>query len=515
MKHVQNLVKKLEPILREALTSKTAISTHSIPGSAEAVYNWTLNQSLNHDVLVVTAGSTPLEERHQDLQTLAPKKGIVDERLLYLPPADIHTATDLMHGDLDLTGLRVDTLLRMLTQPDAPRRTPFLAVTSIQALLQPVPQPNQLQDRTLTLSLMDNYERETLSSTLIELGYTPVPEVQDKAQFAIRGGIVDAWPITDDWPLRIEFFGSEVDSIRAFDPVTQRSVSKPGQARFVPTRDLNVAQPNPSTSKTATIGPYLPAGTIIVWSDWDAIQEHAEIYTDSMAESNASLHALDDLVDELNASHPCQIRFEAAPEEPAHFPQVHPLHEHVDLPRDIFEPDLLAASRKTIFDDLAKRSRQREKVWLYLETQGSFEHIGEELGTRAKQIKTIQGALSSGWVWPEFNTVFVSESDIYGRKKARSQRYRPSPSTGASTSPHTARVADLAVLEADDLVVHVEHGVGRYLGVTEIDFNGQRQEVISIEYADNAKLHVPITHLQLLSRYVGVGDRNVRLHRLG
>ena len=64
MKHVQNLVKKLEPVLREALTSQTALSTHTIPGSAEAIYNWTLNQSLNYDVLVVTAGSTPLEERH-------------------------------------------------------------------------------------------------------------------------------------------------------------------------------------------------------------------------------------------------------------------------------------------------------------------------------------------------------------------------------------------------------------------------------------------------------------------
>ena len=515
MKHVQNLLKKLEPVLREALTSRTALSTHTIPGSAEAIYNWTLNQSLNHDVLVVTAGATALEERHQDLLTLAPKKGITDERLLYLPPADIHSETDLMHGDLDLTGLRVNTLLRMLSPPDAPRRNPFLAVTSIQALLQPVPQPSQLQDRTLTLSLMDNYERETLSATLIDLGYAPVPEVQDKAQFAIKGGIVDAWPITDDWPLRIEFFGSEVESIRAFDPVTQRSVSKPGQARFVPTRDPNVAQADSATSKTTTIRPYLPAGTIILWSDWDAIQEHAEIYTDSMAESDASLIALEDLVDELAASHPCQIRFEAAPNDPAPFPQVHPLHRQVDLPRDVFEPDLLAASRKTIFDDLAKRSRQREKVWMYLETKGSFEHISQELGSRAKQIKTIQGTLSSGWVWPDFRTIFVSESDVYGRKKARAQRYRPSPSTGTSTSPHTARVADLAVLEPDDLVVHVEHGVGRYLGVTEIDFNGQRQEVISIEYADNAKLHVPITHLQLLSRYVGVGDRNVRLHRLG
>ena len=210
-----------------------------------------------------------------------------------------------------------------------------------------------------------------------------------------------------------------------------------------------------------------------------------------------------------------QLRFESAPEHAADLPEAHPLDAQVSLPRDVFEPDLLAASRKAVFNDLAQRGRRREKVWLYLETPGSYEHISEELGERTQHIRTILGTLSGGFIWPELKTTFVSESDIYGRKKAHALRYQPRSARRRSEPAHSARIADLAALEADDHVVHVEHGVGRYLGVFEIEFNGMRQEVISIEYAGNAKLHVPVTHLHLLSRYVGVGDRGVSLHRLG
>ena len=103
--------------------------------------------------------------------------------------------------------------------------------------MQHAPPPDALQDRTFTLSLMDTSELGPLSDTLVALGYAPVPEVQDKGQFAIKGGIVDAWPVTEEWPLRIEFFGPEAwaDEIQsAADGSAPLSESGTGDIRTIP-----------------------------------------------------------------------------------------------------------------------------------------------------------------------------------------------------------------------------------------------------------------------------------------
>ena len=271
MKHIQALLQKLEAPLQSALSSAPSLSAHLVPGPVEAIYLWTLNHRLNRNVLWVADGPRHMEERHQDLRTLAPLQRAADERLLFLPPAEFHTESEHLHGDPNLTGMRIDALLRMRSHSETPKQSPFVCVTTIQALLQAIPAPDELHDRTFTLALMDSCELDDLSTSLLALGYDPVPEVQEKAQFAIKGGIVDAWPVSDEWPLRIELFGSDVESIRSFDPVTQRSVERLGQARFVPVRDPSQSDTGAQAAPKSSLLDYLPANTVIVWSVWDSL----------------------------------------------------------------------------------------------------------------------------------------------------------------------------------------------------------------------------------------------------
>ncbi|MBC8453913.1 transcription-repair coupling factor, partial [PVC group bacterium] len=117
------------------------------------------------------------------------------------------------------------------------------------------------------------------------------------------------------------------------------------------------------------------------------------------------------------------------------------------------------------------------------------------------------------FICEELSVVVAAESDLYGRRKTLSRKYMPT-SSSRRVAPVGTRVTDFTDMEPGDLVVHVEYGIGRYLGQKEILFNNQRQEVLAIEYADNAKLYVPMSQSHLLSRYVGVSRHAVRLHRL-
>ena len=125
------------------------------------------------------------------------------------------------------------------------------------------------------------------------------------------------------------------------------------------------------------------------------------------------------------------------------------------------------------------------------------------------------GALSDGCDCPDLRFMVVSESDLHGRRKSLQQRYDPDATSKRSSKNSGARITDFTDMEPGDLVVHIDHGIGRYLGIQAITFNDQKQEVLAIAYADDAKLYVPMSHAHLLSRYVGLASRQTNLHRLG
>ncbi|MCK5851152.1 MAG: transcription-repair coupling factor, partial [Kiritimatiellae bacterium] len=177
--------------------------------------------------------------------------------------------------------------------------------------------------------------------------------------------------------------------------------------------------------------------------------------------------------------------------------------------------DLLEKARDDLCRDLSERKKRGQSVVMFFDTMGARDHFTENRRI-GKKITLEIGILSEGFIWEALGLVIVAEADLYGRQKLLGRRYDPDTRTGAKPRQGIGtRVADLTCIEPGDIVVHVEYGLGKYCGLFEISVGGVFQEVLSIEYADGAKVYIPVLQAHLLTKYIGTSQRHVRLHRLG
>lgn len=168
-------------------------------------------------------------------------------------------------------------------------------------------------------------------------------------------------------------------------------------------------------------------------------------------------------------------------------------------------------ARSRLLQDLKTQAKSGRHVLLFCDSTGSRDHFAKLVGDSRIDIRV--GLLSAGFTSVAANITIVAESDLYARQKRLGRRYDP-----RGDEPRAQRgkpLHDLTDIEPGDFVVHVDHGIGRYLGLFELEFDGVPQEVITLEYADEVKLHVPASHIHFLTRYVPVSKHKVRLHRLG
>ncbi|MDP2989056.1 MAG: transcription-repair coupling factor [Kiritimatiellota bacterium] len=180
-------------------------------------------------------------------------------------------------------------------------------------------------------------------------------------------------------------------------------------------------------------------------------------------------------------------------------------------------PDIFAEHRRQWLASLVERARHGLRVHIFFYTQGALDRFREINPEPAFQLHV--GMLSDGFMQADLQLAVLSESNLLGRPKllpdrtARTTARVPTSRRAGASAGET--ITDWTNLEPGDLVVHVDHGIGRYLGLNEIVFDEKRQETLDIEYADKAKLYVPVSQAHLLSRYVGVGKHAPSLHRLG
>jgi transcription-repair coupling factor (superfamily II helicase) len=399
-------------------------------------------------------------------------------------------------------GLRLNVLRSLRARAELPatkeRKTPLVISASIQALLQPIPDPDAVQQLSVTLRVGDSVQFDQLVTHLVLTGYARVVEVDSPGQIAVRGGILDLWPPATPQPWRAEFFGSELESLRLFDPATQCSIEE-GKSLWIPPC---------STERLPTVQllSLLPRHAALIWFELDQIQHYLSL----PSEEDSLLPTWAILTEQVTAQEPHLQLFTGDP-PPAEIPSL-PL-AIAALPglselgaTDAHHPELLMDARKRLLNDLEAQAKHGTPVIICADTAGTCELLVRELGP-STHIHVQKHALSGGFSLP--GLVVAAQSDLYAIRKQALRR---------STTPalsHGGRVEHAADLEPGALVVHIDHGIGRFLGSTEIELNGNRSEVFTLEYADGAKLHVPVSHAHLLSRYVGVSGHKAKLHRLG
>ena len=413
------------------------LALSSLTGSASAFAALTLARyGAGAAVLAVTPGLPEADGLLANLRVLEKESGV---RLLEFPP--------VLEDDRTSTAARLRTVAALDAWPVRPY--PLVVVATAAALRDAVPLAAAVETATLRLKPGETppggFSR--LLDGLVAAGYERTAEVTSQGAFSVRGGVLDIWPPGATQPVRAEFFGDDLESLRTFDPGLQTSTGPLAAAELPPVR---------LEAGDARLPDLLPDGATVLWLEHNA-------YTPP----------------------PCPRARQLFTGDPA--PRGVPSVPFQSVPLPGFsELGMEAARRPELLD------ATRARLAAYLE------------GARRKGFLVVEDdALDGGFEVP--GLVVATKSD-----RVFSHR-RPCRGGDAHGGERFSETLDV---EPGEYVVHVDYGIGRFLGSTEVEVAGQRSEVFSIEYADGAKLHVPVTHAHLLSRYVGVKGEQVKLHRL-
>lgn len=437
-----------------------AVAISSLTGAADAFLALALSKG-SRLVLAATPGLPDADRLSDDLRVLSAAIPSAREvRVLEFPPP--------LAGDVGALGTRLKTLAALRAWPLSPY--PCVLVVSSPALASPVP-----TGAPPVISLgTDPIKFGEICEKLATFGYNRVPMVEQVGDFSVRGGIVDAWSPGEEFPIRAEFFGDDLESVRTFDAATQMSIERVEKAALLP-----AGGKDEEPGKQCSLLDLLPDGSAVL----------------ALEHNDYSLPVPRTVASEMR---PYQFTFvytgDPAPRGvPTGKFQTTPLPGFAELGADeAHHPELFDAARGRLERHLAAAKKRGDLVLAIDDLSGGF-----ELSAPAAKDGTDGRSL-----------LVVAKSDRVFAKRNTHLRGRN------AALARGARLNDFDELDPGEYVVHVDYGVGRFIGSSEILVNGKRSEVFTIEYADGAKLHVPASHAHLLSRYVGVKGEAVRLHRL-
>jgi transcription-repair coupling factor (superfamily II helicase) len=482
-----------------------------------------------------------------------PHVDVISERLETLVALSQHSATLSAVGH---------------AKADPPLHRPphsLLIVACVNALLEKTLPPAELVRRSRRLRQGDHTGPLDLIEWLEAQGYEPEAQVTQKGDISLRGGIVDLWPLTSRFPVRLEFFGDDLDSLRYFDPLTQISREPVAEIIIPPGGELGLlkqsltqagessgASAGASPCPAATLLDYLPPGTLFLLCDPENLDAQAGSYEsqvqpghpllipwrDFQAETarrgmvSVSLSELENIF--LEDPPPPPI-----PEEPSveSLPSVPSLvFQSLDIFRPIGghppEAHIAEAQRKEFFAQIHRWARQDYSVFVFCNNDGEQQRFGEvwaEYGLgQADSLQIRAGDLSRGFLCEAAKLAVVTDAEIFGRYKVQRPRRLKSPQAQTSRSLLDINFSEL---EEGDYVVHLQHGIGRYLGLQAMPSRlaspllphspSAGDECLVIEYrpanpdAPAPKLYVPVSEAHLVSKYVGSGKARPRLNSLG
>jgi transcription-repair coupling factor (superfamily II helicase) len=381
-----------------------------------------------------------------------------------------------------------------------------LIVASAQALMQRTFSPTALRTLLLELRVGQEMAMDSLAGKLVRLGYAREAQVQERGQFAVRGGIMDLFPLDEPTPLRLEFFGDSIDSMRRFDVATQVSAARVESCVIGPAGEVGLLQQH--TDWLGDLLDFLPENTLVVLDEPDRLTEAARRYAAELPKEDLFHLPFERLTDRPHVVALSDVVTTGCVEL-----AINSLEAYRPISAGLPEAGVAEQERKKFFAQLRMWTEQGYEVFVFCNNDGERQRLKEILplhGFGGVPLRLEIGTLAQGFIWPEARLVVVSDAEIFGRYRILRPRKL------AKRLPHeTRRISDITELEEGDFVVHVEHGIGRYCGLQEVDIGGARQEVMTVEYAEGARLYVPVAQAHLVTRYVGAGKATPPLSRLG
>ncbi|HEU5315475.1 MAG TPA: transcription-repair coupling factor [Chloroflexota bacterium] len=510
-------------------------------------------------LLIVASDGNRAQEWYQDLLTWTGDP----ERVLLFPGFDALPYEQLPSVPEVVTA-RVGTLIELSGDgiSGASRDTPLAIVTSVHALLFGLAPPEEFGHRVLSLRKGRQFNLNTLVHHLSANGYERAGLVEVPGSFSQRGGIVDVFPPLAESPVRLEFFGDEIESIRSFDPSTQRSAVEMDHFLLAPAtefalwrgaeaaeqlraldwsalrqevreewdwqvRDLEAGAffselpfyaaylaPQP-----ATLLDYVPDALVLLDEPESIVNALADLH-DQAAELQTKLTASGSVPPSFRSPYVARA---ALLERLAHTPTLHMSYRPAEVGADSLEftsfemAPTYGGRIKDVVDETRKRQGNRQRVVMVTLQASRLAELYADRGVTLRNREALEeapdrgtliavhGQLGEGWSNPALGVFLLTDTEIFGWAKPRRVIRRR----------RVARESFLSELKPGDFVVHMEHGIAQYQGLVKRKAADGEREYLLLQFQANDRVYVPTDQLDRVDRYIGVGDHTPALSKLG
>ncbi len=470
--------------------------------SVKALLCAILVESAHRTALYIARTPTEAEVLYDDITSFRDGAALLFPSWETLPHENISPHPEIVCDRL--------TVLKRLLDAGSSRK-PVVVIASAQAVLQKVISPKELKRRLFTVAVGEEIPLEQLLTRLVSLSYERNEMVEEKGTFAVRGGIVDVFPITEGYPTRLEFFGETIESMRQFDPVTQRSTRRVEYVTVLPADEMAMNAENPR-GLSSTLAYFERKATTIIYDDGPGIRRKIEEVR-SQAPPEAEEFLRPEQFEQETRRWP-KIFFNDLPLVTADAAKARRVSIGVKPLTSLAGVKLVAGdareARMEVFEAIPDWLKGDRGIYFVCNKAGEEERLRSVLEDRGigvtPQMRFATGRLSSGFFLEDIRTIVVPDKEIFHRYKIRR-----APRKFRSTAP----IRDFEELSRGDYVVHLHQGIGRFLGIVTLKDHDPTKEFLAIEYADDAKLYVPVAQANLVSRYIGPSKRRPRLDTLG
>ncbi len=514
--------------IRNLITSdQKKVRVSGLVGSGKALLLTYLKKELNSPFLVITSNPDESWKLYEDLASF-----LGEEQVRLFPGWEI-LPYEFKVPHSEVIGRRLESLYDLATG-----KNPII-VTTIRACLEKTIPPEELKRKSITLQKGENGDIEHLSQQLHKLGFKRFPQVEEIGTFSIRGGILDVFPYSSSDPIRIEFFGDLIESIRTFAVADQRSLKKITSALILPKREILLSDENlekclsrlgkdkadhlreriqftdevPGLEWLATLFD-LPQACL-----WDYLSNDSIIFVDEPLVIEGEMDLISEETEKLFSQ--AEGKGEAVPSpqrlwdvKDVFFQKISSFRtiDHLSLgeKKDAInlgmrEPEVFGGNVDLLRGAIKNYFNENRKVFIFCDNSGQRDRLIELLGLCAERITWQVKNLSGGFSFPETGLVVLTDHQIFSRYFWRRRKRKFNEGMALSS---------YSVLQIGDFAVHIDHGIGRYAGLETLEVDERKRECLKLVYEGEDKLYVPIEEFNRVHKFVGK-EGSPALSRLG
>jgi transcription-repair coupling factor (superfamily II helicase) len=556
---VHSVIAGVEEGLREQLVA-------GLSGSSRTVLTASIYEQMQRPIMLVTHNLLQAQKLYDDIVNL------LSDKEVFLFPANELIAAELSIASPELKAQRIEALNHWS------KNNKGILIVPIAGLKKTVPPKSQWKQYQLSLKLGEDVDIDYLLNTFVQMGYIRAEMVTTPGEFSVRGGIIDIYPLTEANPLRIELFDTEIDSIRYFSLEDQRSKEKVKKIMIGPATEILLEDENYSRminqletglakslrklkdekakiqlsqnisyelellknrqkpdqvykylslayEKPASLLDYLPSNGLVFIDEISRVQEMNDSLVKEEAEWYTGLLAEGQIIHDLHISHDLQAML-LKKEFPVVYMSLFLRHVANTSPQNIInvsckqmqnfhgQMHLLKAEidrwKKGNYSILflgpdEERVKKLERVLEDYEIEGSIVKGNQQLLPGKVQI--MKGNLHSGFELSIQKIAVITEEELFNKRVKKS--------VSRQKLSNAERIKSYSELKIGDYVVHVNHGIGKYLGIETLVINGIHKDYLHIRYQGTDKLYVPVEQIDLVQKYVGSEGKEPKVYKLG